>query len=70
MTSEEYNEKLKELVKKRDELDEIYYDESDSYAFDGGCVMELHELAYEALDLAISASKEANDEGGSRDYGG
>lgn len=52
MTTKEYNEKLDELRKKQDELDEIYYDESDPCAFDGGCIMELHQLADEALALA------------------
>lgn len=52
MTTKEYNEKLDELRKKQAELDEIYYDESDPCAFDGGCIMELHRLADEALALA------------------
>lgn len=52
MTKEEYDKKLAELRKKRDELDEVYYDESDSEVFDGGCIMELHKLANEALALA------------------
>lgn len=51
MTTKEYNEKLDELRKKQAELDEIYYDESDPCAFDGGCIMELHQLADEALAL-------------------
>lgn len=45
MTKEEYDKKLAEL-------DEIYYDESDPEAFDGDCIMELHQLADEALALA------------------
>lgn len=61
MTNKEYNEKLKELIAKRNELDEIYYDESDPYAFDGDCIMQLHELADEAIDLAISGDEEKND---------
>lgn len=52
MTTKEYNKKLAELRKKQAELDEIYYDESDQYAFDGGCIMELHRLADEDLALA------------------
>ena len=52
MTTKEYNEKLDELRKKQAELDEVYYDESDPEAFDGGCIMELHQLADEALALA------------------
>lgn len=52
MTTKEYNEKLDELRKKQAELDEVYYDESDPEAFDGGCIMELHQLANEALALA------------------
>lgn len=52
MTTKEYNEKLDELRKKQAELDEIYYDESDPFLFDGGCIMELHQLADEALALA------------------
>ena len=52
MTTKEYNEKLDELRKKQAKLDEIYYDESDPFAFDGGCIMELHQLADEALALA------------------
>ena len=52
MTKEEYDKKLTELRKKQAELDEIYYDESDPCAFDGGCIMELHQLADEALALA------------------
>ncbi len=52
MTTKEYNEKLAELREKQAELDEIYYDESDSCVFDGGCIMELHQLANEALALA------------------
>lgn len=52
MITKEYNEKLDELRKKQAELDEIYYDESDPCAFDGGCIMELHQLADEALALA------------------
>ena len=52
MTTKEYNEKHDELRKKQAELDEIYYDESDPCAFDGGCIMELHQLADEALALA------------------
>ena len=36
MTNEDYNTKLNRLLKKRDELDEIYYDDSDPLAFDGG----------------------------------
>lgn len=54
MTNEDYNTKLNRLLKKRDELDEIYYDDSDPLAFDGGCVMQLHELADEAIDLAMT----------------
>lgn len=42
MTKEEYDKKLAELRKKHAELDEVYYDESDPCAFDGGCIMELH----------------------------
>lgn len=52
MTKEEHDKKLAELRKKQAELDEVYYDESDPYAFDGGCIMELHQLADEALALA------------------
>lgn len=52
MTNKEYERKLAELRKKQAELDEIYYDESDPFAFDGGCIMELHQLADEALALA------------------
>ncbi|MBD8087958.1 hypothetical protein HUK49_08485 [Limosilactobacillus sp. c11Ua_112_M] len=52
MTDKEYKEKLTELRKKQAELDEVYYDESDPCAFDGGCIMELHQLADEALALA------------------
>lgn len=52
MTTKEYNEKLDELRKKQAELDEFYYDESDPCAFDSGCIMELHQLADEALALA------------------
>ncbi|RMX27488.1 hypothetical protein [Limosilactobacillus reuteri] len=52
MTKEKFDKKLGELRKKQAELDEIYYDESDPYAFDGGCIMELHRLADEALALA------------------
>lgn len=52
MTNKEYERKLTELRKKQAKLDEIYYDESDSFAFDGGCIMELHQLADEALALA------------------
>ena len=52
MTNEEYNKKLAELRKKQADLDEVYYDESDPCAFDGGCIMELHQLADEALALA------------------
>lgn len=52
MTTKEYNEKLDELRKKQAKLDEIYYDESDPFAFDGDCIMELHQLADEALALA------------------
>lgn len=52
MTTKEYNEKLGELREKQAELDEIYYDESDPEAFDGDCIMELHQLADEALALA------------------
>lgn len=51
-TKEEFNKKLAELRRKQAELDEVYYDESDPYAFDGGCIMELHQLADEALALA------------------
>ena len=51
-TKEEYDKKLAELRKKQAELDEIYYDESAPCAFDGGCIMELHQLADEALALA------------------
>ena len=52
MTIKEYNKKLAELRKKQAELDKVYYDESDPCAFDGGCIMELHQLADEALALA------------------
>ena len=52
MTQEEYDKKLAELRKKQAELDEVYYDESDPCAFDGGCIIELHQLADEALALA------------------
>lgn len=52
MTTKEYNEKLDELRKKQAKLDEIYYDESDPFAFDGGCIMEFHQLADAALALA------------------
>lgn len=62
MNSKEYNEKLKRLVAERDKLDEIYYDESDPYAFDGDCIMELHELADEAIELAASVATEANND--------
>ncbi len=56
------NEKLKELIAKRDELDEIYYDESDPYAFDGDCIMQLHDLADEAIELTLDASREGDNE--------
>ena len=52
MTTQEYKKKLAELRKKQAELDEIYYDESDPCAFDGYCIMQLHDLADEALALA------------------
>lgn len=52
MKKEEYDKKLAELRKKQAELDEVYYDESDPYAFDGGCIMYLYQLADEALALA------------------
>lgn len=52
LTKEEFNKKLAELRRKQAELDEVYYDESDPCAFDGGCIMELHQLADEALALA------------------
>lgn len=52
MTNKEYARKLTELRKKQTKLDEIYYDESDPFLFDGGCIMELHQLADEALALA------------------
>ena len=52
MTKEGFDKKLAELRKKQAELDDVYYDESDPYAFDGGCIMELHQLADEALALA------------------
>lgn len=52
MTKEEYDKKIAELRKKQAELDEVYYDESDPEAFDGDCIMELHQLADEALALA------------------
>ena len=52
MTKEEFDKKLAELRKKQAELDEVYYDESDPCAFDGGRIMELHQLADEALALA------------------
>lgn len=52
MTTQEYKKKLAELRKKQAELDEIYYDESDPCAFDGDCIMQLHDLADEALALA------------------
>lgn len=61
MTNKEYNEKLKELIAKRNELEEIYYDESDLYAFGGDCIMQLHKLADDAIDLAISGNEERND---------
>lgn len=53
MTRDEYKKKLNELQKKRDNLDEIYYDESDPLAFDGDCIMQLHELADDVISLAI-----------------
>lgn len=62
MTNKEYERKLAELRKKQAELDEIYYDESDPYAFDGDCIMQLHDLADEALDLAASADTEADND--------
>lgn len=62
MNSKEYNEKLKRLVAERDKLDEIYYDESDPYAFDGGYIMELHELAGKAIALAARGATEANND--------
>lgn len=62
MTNKEYSRKLEQLIKKRDELDEIYYDESDPYGFDGGCVMELHELADKAISLAIDGLQEDDNE--------
>lgn len=52
MTKEKFDKKLAELRKKQAELDEVYYDESDPCAFDGGCIMELHQLADETLALA------------------
>ena len=58
MTKEEYDKKLAELRKKHAELDEVYYDESDPCAFDGGCIMELHELADEVISLADSVDTE------------
>lgn len=60
MMNKEYNKKLAELIKRRDELDEVYYDESDPFAFDGGCIMELHELADELISLALSVDTERN----------
>ena len=52
MTKEEHDKKLAELRRKQAELDEVYYDESDPYAFDGDCIAQLHQLADEALALA------------------
>lgn len=51
MTKEECFECLNKLEKKQAELDDAYYDD-DPYAFDGGCVEELHDIADDALRLA------------------
>lgn len=61
MTGKEYKEKLAELRKKQAELDEVYYDESDPCAFDGWCIMVLHQLLDEALALASSQIRNEGD---------
>lgn len=50
MTREEYDKRLNQIRKKKAELDEVYYD--DSQEFDGDCIVRLHILLNEALSLA------------------
>lgn len=52
MTKEEYFECLNKLEKKQAELDDVYYDDDDPYAFDGDCIEKLHDIADDALRLA------------------
>lgn len=54
MTKEEYQGKLSQLLKEMDELDVEYYDD-DQFAFDGDCIMRLHDVADNALELAEKA---------------
>lgn len=54
MTKEEYQGKLSQLLKEMDELDVEYYDD-DQFAFDGDCIMRLHDVADGALELAEKA---------------
>ena len=56
-----YRQTLDKLIKKRNKLDEVYYDESDPMAFDGDCIMQLHDLADDAISLAIDGIPKEED---------
>ncbi|MGQ3490784.1 hypothetical protein ACT5E2_06745 [Limosilactobacillus mucosae] len=54
MTKEEYKEKLNKLLEGMDTLDDAYgYYENDEFDFD--YIMQLHDIADDALDLAEEA---------------
>lgn len=61
MTKEEYQGKLSQLLKEMDELDVEYYDD-DQFAFDGDCIMRLHDVADVALELAEKAKDVFNND--------
>lgn len=56
-----YRQTLDKLIEKRNKLDEVYYDESDPMAFDGDCIMQLHDLADDAISLAIDGIPKEED---------
>jgi hypothetical protein len=61
MTKGEYQGKLSQLLKEMDELDVKYYDD-DQFAFDGDCIMRLHDVADAALELAEKAKDVFNND--------
>ena len=61
MTKEEYQGKLSQLLKEMDELDVEYYDD-DQFAFDGDCIMRLHDVTDDALELAEKAKDVFNND--------
>lgn len=62
MAEQRLADRLTEIQDQHNELDDIYYDEDDPLAFDGDCVIQLHDLCDKAISLsidAINAAKQA-----------